>query len=189
MLSTNPRQRHQQTERKPEPESCSAKRCRNSFGSPDRRKWSRRRRSATDQSMVLPAFLQRRPVGEQECAEHRADGHRIPQPAEAGRAGRKMSVREHRQDRHRAAKQHGEQIERDGAENDLVLKNETEALDQASHRDRLGGFRFMDMFDGHDQRETEQRSERVQRVNRTRPSRLPGLWRDAAPENPSYVAT
>ena len=44
----------------------------------------------------------------------------------------KMSCAKHRQNRHRAAEQHGEQIQRDDAEDDFALINKAETFDQAS---------------------------------------------------------
>ena len=77
-------------------------------------------------------------------------------------------IRKNRQNRHRAAEQHGEQIQRDDAEDDFVLINKTETFDQAFGGNRFGGFDLVDVFDRRDEREAKDGSQDVQRIDRPR---------------------
>jgi hypothetical protein len=120
------------------------------------------------QQHCLAGLLHRRTMRDEQCADDRADGHRVAQPAQSARAGVKNIVREHRQNRHRAAEQHGEQIQRDDAEDDFILINKIKTFDEASHGNRLGRFRFVDVLDRQDQRKTGERRQGVQCINRPR---------------------
>ena len=67
-------------------------------------------------SSVRPALRAERPPGEHHARDQRADGRRAAQDAEPLRAGVQDRAREDRQQRDRAAEEHGEEIERDRAE-------------------------------------------------------------------------
>ena len=62
--------------------------------------------------------------------EHRADRRRAAQDAEADRPGVQHRLGEHRQQRDRAAEQHGEQVEQDRAQQDRRVADEADAAEQ-----------------------------------------------------------
>ena len=78
-----------------------------------------------------PGFLHRRTVRDDEHANHRTDGHRVPQPAVTACADMEYVLRKNRQNRHRAAEEHGKHIQRNDAEDDFVLVSKAKAFNQA----------------------------------------------------------
>ena len=80
--------------------------------------------------------------------------------------------------RHRAAEQHGKQIQRDDAEDDFILINKLETFDQTFDGNGFGGFHLVNMFDRHDEREASERSQGIQRINRPRRMILRGVRRE-----------
>ncbi len=70
---------------------------------------------------------------EHECHQKRADRRRAAQHAEAPRSSVQDVARIDRQQRGGAAKQYGEQIERDGAENGRVATHEAHAVEPVSY--------------------------------------------------------
>ena len=68
-----------------------------------------------------------RPAREHQPGEQRAHGRGAAQQAEADRARVEDRLREHRRERDRAAEQHGEEVERDRAEQDRRAADEVDA--------------------------------------------------------------
>ena len=80
-----------------------------------------------------------RPAGEADRTDQRTDGDRAAQHAEAERADVQDRLREQRQQRDGAAEQHGEEVERDRAEEDRRPADESDPGEHAAvARERRG---------------------------------------------------
>ena len=114
---------------------------------------------ATAANIILPAP---RSIGQRVSTSaivERADAGRGAQQAERPRAGREHVAREHRQQRGHAAEQHGEQIERDDAEDRRTAADEGEAREEGRSviGSRDGAARSMRIISGEQRRRGEQR--------------------------------
>ena len=103
---------------------------------------------ATTANMILPAPRSNDQRVSTSAIVERADGGRGAQQAERPRAGRKHVAREHRQQRGHAAEQHGEQIERDDAEDRRTAADEGKAREEGCSvsGSRDGAMRSMRMI-------------------------------------------
>ena len=87
--------------------------------------------SGDDAQQRPPRVVAQRPPDEEDPGEERADGGSAAQDAEALRADVEDRAREHRQQRDGAAEQHGEQVERDRAQDHRRVADEADAGEQA----------------------------------------------------------
>ncbi len=107
--------------------------------------------SATKPSMIIAGMVADRMSGQPDGDADGADAGRRAQQAETPGAEFENVARIDRQQRRGAGQKHGEQIERDGAEHDLLAPDVAEAGEQGLHR-RLVGLAALDgLRDGEDQ--------------------------------------
>ena len=84
--------------------------------------------------MIVPGMVADREHGEQGGDRYGADARRGAQPAEAFRAEVQDLLGVDRQQGDDAAHQHGEEVERYGAQDDFLLPDEAEALEHVVER-------------------------------------------------------
>ncbi len=87
-------------------------------------------KTATPREHLRADVARDRPPGERHRDDGGADAGRGAQPAEAVRPDVQDVARVRRQQRDRAAEQHGKEVERDGAEDHLLAPDEAQALEK-----------------------------------------------------------